>query len=70
MFAKIWLRVTVPIQSLLLIALLVTGLGANHFSPRVFEIVHKGGGLLFVALTVVHVALNRVWIKKNYFKKS
>lgn len=62
------LRVTIPIQGLLLITLLVSGLAADEMSPRAFHVIHVHGGILLVALTFVHIALNWSWIVNSYFK--
>lgn len=48
----------------------LTGL-LQYFFPRFFYFgpIHKPIGLVFFILVLIHVFLNRAWIKANYFKR-
>ena len=63
-----WLRISIPIQALLLLNQVVTGLNVDRIPDRIYIIVHLGGGLLFTALVAVHVAVNWDWVRK-YWRK-
>lgn len=64
-----WLRVTIPLQGLLLLSQLVTGLNADRIPPGIYQVVHEGGGILLVVLVSIHVLINWDWVHKNYFKR-
>ena len=38
-------------------------------SYKVFQIFHKGGGMVLLLLIAAHIILNFNWIKANYFVK-
>jgi hypothetical protein len=65
-----WLRATIPLQGLLLLSQLVTGLNADRIPPRIYQVVHEGGGILLVVLVLIHVLINWGWIHKSYFKRT
>ncbi len=69
MTANNWLRISIPIQGLLILSQLITGLNAEHIPPNVYAIVHVGGGLTLGLLVIVHVTLNWDWIRKQYFAR-
>lgn len=35
----------------------------------IYEFIHAIPGFIFLGLALVHLFLNREWIRKNYFKK-
>lgn len=65
-----WLTIIIPIMAVLMLILLISGLVYEEMSEETFEIVHVGSGFLFVALAVIHAALNHGWIIHTYGKKK
>ena len=58
-----------PILLVLFINQAVTVLFLDELPPRAFEIFHKGGGGILLALIAIHFILNFNWVKANYFSK-
>lgn len=59
-----------PIMGIQLLCMLTTGLTADELPEEAFEILHELMGYSLVATTVLHLILNRHWIKNHYFKKK
>jgi len=59
-----------PILGVLLINQIMTGLLHKMLPHETFEILHKGGGIVLMAVAVLHVILNWNWIKANFFRKQ
>lgn len=69
-FSKNHLRiVTILLLGFLMLSQLVTGLNSERMSMDLFHIVHVGGGLVLVFLTIVHVALNWGWVKRSILRR-
>lgn len=50
--------------------LVSTAITHNFWLERgIYGILHAVPGFLFAGMTVLHLVLNRDWIKKNYMKK-
>ena len=66
------LKIINPLLGILVINQALTGFFADKLfgrSPEAFEILHEGGGVCLVALTVLHLVLNWNWIKAAYLRK-
>ncbi|HEY3377427.1 MAG TPA: hypothetical protein VGL77_08020 [Armatimonadota bacterium] len=70
MIPEHWLRVSIPLQGLLVLSQLITGLNVDRIPPSTYTIVHIGGGVLLVVLIVIHVVINADWVKKTYRRRS
>ena len=46
-----------------------TGLGHEFLDYEVFEKIHYATGILLIAMLLLHLWLNRNWIKANFFKR-
>ena len=46
-----------------------TAIFSDNLPPKVFEVLHQGGGFVFLAIIAVHFILNFNWVKANYFVK-
>ena len=46
-----------------------TAIFSDELHPKTFEILHQGGGFVFLSLIAVHFILNLTWVKANYFTK-
>ena len=68
MFAKTWLKISIPIQFLLLISQALTGLNHDRIPDLTYQYVHVLPGLLLVTLVLVHLAINWDWVRANYFR--
>lgn len=64
------LKILNPILGVLLINQVLIGLMARILPYRVFEVLHKGGGIVFAIIAILHVILNWSWIKANFFRKA
>ena len=58
-----------PILLVLIANQATTALLRDYIDGEAFEFIHKGGGILLVALVIVHLILNFSWIKAGYFSK-
>ena len=58
-----------PILLVLFINQAVTVLFLDELPRKAFEIFHKGGGGILLALIAIHFILNFNWVKANYFSK-
>ena len=58
-----------PILAVLAVNQALTAIFSDELPPKVFEILHQGGGFVFLALIAVHFILNFNWVKANYFAK-
>jgi hypothetical protein len=64
------LKMLNALLGLLMLSQAVSGLLHDELPEETFEHIHVLGGLLIVAGTVVHVALNWGWVRANFFKKQ
>jgi hypothetical protein len=46
-----------------------TAIFSDNLPPKAFEVLHQGGGFVFIALIALHFILNFNWVKANYFAK-
>ena len=69
MTAEKWLKFSVPIQGLLLLSQLATGLNYASIPWSVYQVVHLGGGILLAVLVFIHVLINRDWLQKAYRRR-
>lgn len=58
-----------PILGVFLFNQVLTGLLNKTLPHEVFEVLHKGGGMVFAIVAVLHVILNWNWITANFFRK-
>lgn len=64
------LRIINVILALNLLVMATTG-GLRDWIPYdVFRAIHRPAGFTLVVLVLVHLYLNRNWIKQNYLKKK
>jgi hypothetical protein len=63
------LKVLNVLLGLLMLSQALSGLLHEHLSEETFEHIHVPGGLLLLAGTVLHLVLNRGWVKANFFKR-
>ena len=63
------LKILNPILLVLFVSQAVTALFHAKLSHEAFEFFHQGGGMILIALIVVHLILNFNWLKANYFTK-
>ncbi|HMA63374.1 MAG TPA: hypothetical protein VKP78_12040 [bacterium] len=61
------LKIINPILGILILNQIFTGFFHDSISHKTFDIVHKGGGVLLAVGVVLHLILNRKWIKANFF---
>jgi hypothetical protein len=59
-----------PILLALILNQIATGVFGRELSHEAFEFLHKGGGIVFACLAVVHLVLNFSWVKASYFSKQ
>ena len=62
-----FLKVLNPVLAILFVNQILTGMFADMLPRAGFEILHKGGGILFALVGIMHVVLNWGWIQMNYF---
>ena len=65
------LKIINPVLIVLFISQAITGLFHHQIvsaSYKTWEILHEGGGKVFIGLVMLHLILNFNWIKANYFK--
>lgn len=62
------------LSNLLLLLLFIvqagSGLGREFLDYKVFEKIHSRTGFLLIIMVVLHLWLNRNWIKSNFFKRQ
>jgi hypothetical protein len=63
------LKILNPVLIVLFINQAVTVLFLDELPTKVFQIFHKGGGAVLLALIAVHFVLNFNWVRANYFSK-
>ncbi len=63
------LKILNPIMGVLVVNQALTGMLSDAIPYKAFEMLHEGGGPVFVAAVVLHVILNWNWVKTAYFKK-
>ena len=63
------LKILNPILLVLFVNQAITGLSNTKLSREAFEFFHEGGGIVLIALIILHLILNFNWIKASYFSK-
>lgn len=58
-----------PILGVFLVNQILTGLLNKILPYGLFQVLHKGGGVLFALAAILHVILNWSWITANFFRK-
>ena len=58
-----------PIIGILILTQLLSGIFNRTLHYETFEIIHKGGGVLFFIGVITHVALNWGWVKTTFIGK-
>ncbi len=64
------LKIINPILGILFINQVLMGLLHGLVSPKVFEVMHEKGGIIFAIAAILHVALNWGWVKANLLRKK
>jgi hypothetical protein len=64
------LKILPPVLALLVLNQISTGIFHFDISKEVFGFVHRGSGILFGFIVLLHLAMNWNWVKTNYFKKK
>ena len=64
------LRILNPIQGLLILSQVTTGLFHETMTHEVFEWVHMNAGKALLLCVIAHVSLNWGWVKTTYFKRK
>lgn len=64
------LKILNPILAVLLVSQAVTGIFHARIPYETYEIVHGGGGYLFVAGVALHILLNWSWVKATYLRRK
>ncbi len=57
-----------PVIAILIVSQLLSALLSEILSPKIFDVWHKGGGLLLFIGILLHLILNWGWVKSTYFK--
>jgi uncharacterized membrane protein len=58
-----------PILVILALNQAGTAIFAEELPHEAFEVLHQGGGFVFLALIALHFILNFNWVKANFFAK-
>lgn len=40
----------------------------HSLSHKIFEIIHEGGGIMLIIMSLIHLLLNWGWIRVNFLK--
>ena len=64
-----WLKIVNVLLLIFAANQALTGMGNELIGEKVFEALHPLGGVLFTICAIIHVIMNRAWIKANFFKK-
>lgn len=62
-------KILIPLMTLLAVNQALTAIFSDEMPHEAFEILHQGGGVIFIIFIAVHIALNFNWVKANYFNK-
>lgn len=65
-----WLKLINPVLLLLLLWQVSTGILGDILGHELFRALHPLGGMLLAVGVVIHLFLNRAWIKATYFRKA
>jgi hypothetical protein len=57
-----------PVIAILIVSQLLSALLSEILPPKIFDVWHKGGGLLLFIGILLHLILNWGWVKSTYFK--
>lgn len=68
-FTNRWLAITIPLQAILILSQVITGLNRDSIPDKTYELVHEGGGILLLTLVIVHVIINWGWLRTTYFTR-
>jgi len=66
-----FLKVLNPVLFLLMLIQAITGLGQRYAGQDIFVLfrrIHYPNGILLIIVLIVHLYLNRGWVKMNFFK--
>ncbi len=58
-----------PVIAILIVSQLLSALSKDILPDEVFEVWHKGGGILLLIGVLLHLFLNWGWVKSTYFKR-
>jgi len=56
--------------AILILSQITTGLAGKLIGKDAFEVLHKGGALILFTGVIIHVILNRGWVKSTFFSKG
>ncbi len=62
------LKIINPILLVLFITQACSGLFRDSLSHELFEIIHEGGGIILVVVSLLHLLLNWGWVRVNFLK--
>ncbi|HOK09423.1 MAG TPA: hypothetical protein PLT82_07505 [Candidatus Hydrogenedens sp.] len=64
------LKVINPILLLLFINQASTGLFHHSLSHKMFEVLHEGGGIVLIIVSLLHLILNWGWVRSTFLKRA
>jgi heme A synthase len=50
--------------------LAITGILNYRIPYEIYTVIHPLSGYILITLVIIHITLNRKWIKTSYFKKK
>ena len=59
-----------PVLAILLMTQMISGIFGASLPHRVFQILHKGGGVVLFVVAVVHIVLNWGWVRTMYLRRT
>lgn len=62
------LKIVNSVLFLLFISQACSGFFHHSLSHELFEIIHEGGGIFLVLLSLIHLYLNWGWVRVNFLK--
>lgn len=67
---NLWLKIINPILLILIVSQAFTGLFHHSIPDELFEIIHEGGGIALIIVSLIHLVLNWNWVYANYIKRT
>ncbi len=64
------LKIVNPILGVLFLNQALTGFFHHSLSHKSFELLHEGGAIALLTLTLAHIYLNWGWVKSNFLSRS
>jgi len=64
------LKLLNPILAVLIVTQALSGMLRFHLPPKVFDVVHEGGGVVLVVGVGLHLVLNWAWIRNTYRRRA